>query len=708
MKRIILTTSIAAMLFTACNNRHIAVSYPQTKTVEQSDEYFGVAVNDPYRWLEDDRSAETEAWVEAENKVTFDYLSKIPFREKLKNHLTEITDYEKYGTPFKKNGKYYFYKNDGLQNQSILYVQETLNSEASVLLDPNKLSEDGTVALKSISFSKDGRYLAYTISRNGSDWQEIFVMDLKSGELLPDHIEWAKFTDASWYKNGFFYSAYDAPKKTKGSEFSEVNEYHKIYYHLIGTSQEKDQLVFQNVNEPKHFYGIGVSEDETMIYMSESGAGLGNDLWFANVDNNIHRINFYKVTPDNNQEKEYMPVEKVGNRIFILTNEDAPKYKVMETNAFRLDKKYWNDFLPENQHVIDGVNIIGKFFFVNYQQDASSHLYRYDLTGKLINEIQLPTIGSAGISGDKDDAEAFISFTSFTFPNTIYSYNTESNEMKLFRKPEVKFTPDDYVTEQVFYASKDGTKIPMFITYKKGVVKNGKNPVLIYGYGGFNATYKPSFSTSRLPFLESGGIYCLAGIRGGGEYGEEWHVAGTKMQKQNVFDDFIAAAEYMISEKYTSSEKLACIGGSNGGLLVGAVVNQRPDLFAVAIPQVGVMDMLRYHKFTIGWNWASDYGTSEDSKEMFEYLLAYSPLHAVKPTKFPAMLITTADHDDRVVPAHSFKYAAAVQANNIGKNPTLIRIDAKAGHGGGKPIAKVIEEQADTYSFIMWNLGMEY
>ncbi|GHV34688.1 prolyl endopeptidase [Bacteroidia bacterium] len=701
-------TAIAVTMMTACNNRQIAVNYPETKTVEQSDEYFGVTVNDPYRWLEDDRSAETEAWVEAENKVTFDYLSKIPFRNKLKDRLTELTNYEKYGTPFKKNDKYYFYKNDGLQNQSVLYVQESLDGEASVVLDPNKLSKDGTVALKSVSFSKNGKYLAYTISRSGSDWQEIYVVDLKSGELLNDHILWAKFTDAAWYKDGFFYSAYDAPKKTKGSEFSEVNEYHKIYYHLIGTPQEKDQLIFQNPNEPKHFYGIGVSDDEQMIYMSESGAGLGNDLWFANVDNNVHRIHLYNVTPDNHQEKEYMPLEKIGNRIFILTNENAPKYKVMETDAFRLDKKYWKDFLPENKHVIDGAGVIGGKFFVNYQQDASSHLYRYDLNGKLLNEIELPIIGSAGISGDKDDAEAFISFTSFTFPTTIYSYDAESNEMKIFRQPDVKFTPDDYVTEQVFYESKDGTKVPMFITHKKGIVKNGKNPTLIYGYGGFNATYKPSFSTSRLPFLENGGIYCLAGIRGGGEYGEEWHVAGTKMQKQNVFDDFIAAAEYMIAEKYTSSQKLACIGASNGGLLVGAVVNQRPDLYAVAIPEVGVMDMLRYHKFTIGWNWASDYGTSEDSKEMFDYLLAYSPLQTVKPTKFPAMFITTADHDDRVVPAHSFKYAAAVQANNTGKNPTLIRIDTKAGHGGGKPVAKVIEEQADIYSFIFWNLGMKF
>lgn len=699
-KIILLMTGIMAV---SCAQQKKIV-YPETATVDAVDMYFSTEVTDPYRWLEDDTSAATAAWIEAENEVTHEYLSRIPFRQKLQERLTELTDYEKIGTPFKKHGKYYFYRNNGLQNQSVLYVQETLESEPRIVLDPNKLSDDGTVALSGISFSNDGKYLAYTISRSGSDWREIFVMDLATGNLTGDHIEWAKFSGASWQADGFYYSAYDSPEK--GKEFSNVNENHKIYYHKLGEPQSKDQLVYSNPTFPKRFYYASVSDDEKMMVIYESGAGRGNRMFMKDLTKKNAPV--VLIAEDPKLDNNYSFIENIGDKIYFYTNEHAPKGKIMVANASKPELKNWKEFIPESESVLAGMRVIGDKFVLTYDQDASNHAYVHDLNGKLVHEITLPSLGSVGFSGDKESKECFFSFTSFTNPGATYIYDIDNNTYKLFRAPEVKFNSDDFITEQIFYASKDGTKIPMFLTYKKDLVKDGNNPVYLYGYGGFNISLNPGFSTSRIPFLENGGIYAQVNLRGGGEYGEEWHVAGTKMQKQNVFDDFISAAEYLIDNKYTSNKKIAIVGGSNGGLLVGACMTQRPELFRVAIPQVGVMDMLRYHKFTIGWNWASDYGTSEDSKEMFEYLKGYSPLHNLKPgTTYPATLVTTADHDDRVVPAHSFKFAAMLQACNDDTNPTLIRIETKAGHGAGKPIAKVLEEQADIYGFIMYNLGMK-
>lgn len=686
-----------------CNPTSQKIQYPVAEKQEVTDDYFGTKVADPYRWLEDDTTQMVANWVEAQNKVTQGYLDKIPFREQLKQRLTELTDYEKIGTPFKKHGKYYFYKNDGLQNQSVLYVKETLDGEASVLLDPNQLSDDGTVALSGISFSNDGKYLAYTISRSGSDWREIFVMDLATKQLTSDHVKWAKFTGAQWQGDGFYYSAYDAPEE--GKEFSSVNENHKIYFHKLGTNQKEDVLVYENKKYPKRFYSAWVDEDEKTLFVFESGEARGNNLFMKDLRKSD--APFVQLTED--FEYKYSPAEVIGETIYFYTNYNAPKYRLMKTTLQKPQLAHWTDVVPESDNVLNGVSFIGGKMILSYTKDASDHAYVYSIDGKQEHEVALPTFGSVGFSGNKDDKETFYVFTSFTFPATIYKYDMDNNQSEKYLAPNVKFNADDFVTEQVFYPSKDGTKIPMFITYKKDLQRDGNNPVYLYGYGGFNVSLFPSFSTSRIPFLENGGIYAQVNLRGGGEYGEAWHVAGTKMQKQNVFDDFIAAAEYLIKENYTTNQKICVAGGSNGGLLVGAVINQRPELFGAALPAVGVMDMLRYHKFTIGWNWASDYGTSEDSKEMFAYLYGYSPLHNIKNdgTPYPAVLITTADHDDRVVPAHSFKYAAALQAANTGNAPKLIRIETKAGHGAGKPISKIIDEQADTYSFVMYNLNMK-
>ncbi len=686
----------------ACNAPKKTIVYPETARVDTVDVYFGTEVPDPYRWLENDTSAATAAWVEAQNEVTNAYLEKIPFRRQLLDRLTALTNYEKIGTPFKKHGKYYFYRNDGLQNQSVLYVQDTLDSEARVFLDPNKLSDDGTVALSGLSFSNDGKYVAYTISRSGSDWREIYVMDAATGNLLDDHIHWAKFSGAQWQGEGFYYSAYDAPEA--GKEFSNVNENHKIYYHKLGEPQSKDQLIYHNPKYPKRFYSASVTDDERVLFIYESGEGRGKALFMKD----LRKPNAPVVPLATDFEYQYYPVETIGDNIYFYTNYGAAKGKVMVADINKPRLEDWKDVVPENESVLSSVSIIGNKLFITYEKDAAHHAYIYDREGTFNQEIPLPSLGSVGFSGNKDDKECFFGFTSFTIPGATYRYDMDSNTYELFRAPEVKFNPDEFTTEQIFFASKDGTKIPMFLTYKKDLKKDGTNPVYLYGYGGFNISLNPGFSTGRIPFLENGGIYVQVNLRGGGEYGEEWHVAGTKMQKQNVFDDFIAAAEYLIENQYTSPAKIAIVGGSNGGLLVGACMTQRPDLFGVAIPQVGGMDMLRYHKFTIGWNWASDYGTSEDSEEMFEYLKGYSPIHALKPgTTYPATLVTTADHDDRVVPAHSFKFVATLQECNDGTNPALIRIETKAGHGAGKPIAKVLEEQADIYSFIMYNLGMK-
>ena len=686
--------------------RYSVKAYPETRMDETVvDDYFGTLVADPYRWLENDTSAETAQWVKAQNEVTQDYLSHIPFRSTLKDRLTQLVNYERYGMPSKKHGRYIYSKNDGLQNQNVIYMQETLDDEPTVLLDPNKLSDDGTVSLGGISFSNDGKYMAYYIQRSGSDWVEIYVKDMESLELLPDHIEWAKFTGASWYKNGFFYAAYDRPEA--GKEFSNVNENHKIYYHKLGTPQEQDELFYSNPAQPRYFHQVDLTEDEHYMFLFESGQGAGSTLWIRDMED--PKGQFVQIADD--MDYQYGPIDVIDDVLYIFTNYNAPKGRICKVSAKAPQMENWVDVIPESENVISGINLAKGKMIVTYDKDAANHAYVYTMDGEQLHEIALPTYGAVGFSSKYEEPEVFYAFTSFAFPTTIYQYNIDDNTSTVFRAPAIDFKSDDYITEQVFVTSKDGTKVPMFLTYKAGLQKDGTNPTFLYGYGGFNVTLNPGFSTSRLPFLENGGIYAQMNLRGGNEYGEDWHIAGTKLQKQNVFDDCIACAEYLINNNYTSPKYLALNGGSNGGLLVGAVVNQRPDLFAVAVPQVGVMDMLRYHLFTIGWNWASDYGTSEDDEAMFKALYAYSPLHTIQSGEnvhYPAIMVTTADHDDRVVPAHSFKYTAALQAAQTGPEPKIIRIDTKAGHGGGKPISKVLEEQADIYSFILYNMGLSY
>lgn len=678
------------------------ISYPKAQKDNTVDDYFGTKVADPYRWLENDTSEATAQWVEAENKVTFAYLEKIPFKNKLLKRLKQLADYQKVYSPFKIDGRYYFYKNDGLQNQAVLYMIDSIGDEPRIFLDPNNLSEDGTVALKGISFSNNGRFAAYAISRSGSDWQEFYVMDVKTGKMMRDHIKWAKFSNASWYGDGFYYSAYDAP--VKGKEFSNMNEIHKIYYHKIGTPQSEDILFYQNPAYPKRFYSVSVNKEETLMFLYESGDSNGITLYVRDLRKPDSQ--FIQMTSD--KDSNYYPVYSDGDRIIIYTNVGAPNGRLMVADINKPGIKDWKEFVPEAESVLSSIDVCYDKLILTYNKDASDHAYIYSLEGKKIDEIKLPGIGSLSFSCSKEYKDCFYSYTSFTTPGTIYNLDIDNNISKVYSAPKVNFNTNSLVSEQIFFTSKDGTRIPMFITYKKGLKRNGKNPVYLYGYGGFNISLTPGFSASRIPFIENGGIYAQVNLRGGNEYGEKWHQAGTKMNKQNVFDDFIAAAEYLISEKYTSKEHIAIVGGSNGGLLVGACMTQRPDLFKVAIPQVGVMDMLRYHKFTIGWNWAPDYGTSEDSKEMFKYLYGYSPLHNLKKgTSYPATLVTTADHDDRVVPAHSFKFAATLQECHEGTAPVLIRIDSKAGHGSGKPMAKVLEEQADIYGFIMYNLNMK-
>ena len=688
--------------FMACNNK--SIEYPVAPQADVVDDYFGIKVDDRYRPLEDDTAAVTTEWVEAQRKVTEDYLSQIPFRESLRKRLTELNDYVKPGMPFKRNGMYYFYGNNGLQNQSVLYRSENLEDEPEVFLDPNTLSDDGTVALTGTSFSNDGKYMAYMISRSGSDWTEIYVMDVKTKELLSDHIEWAKFTGAAWDGDGFYYSAY--PRPEAGKEFSNANEYHSVYYHKIGTEQSQDRLVFKDEKNPLHFHSVGTSDDETMLILYASGQGLGNAVKVKDLT----KPGAGWVTIEPSQDYEISILDVVGETMYIYTNYGAPRYRLMTADKKAPQRENWKEFIPEGEGVLTSVSFADNKMILGYDKDASNRLYVYTLEGELVREMALPTYGSAGISSSKKHDEVFYAFTSFTYPTAIYRYDLASGESTLFKSVEIDgFNMDDYVTEQVFYPSTDGTKIPMFLTYKKGLERNGKNPVYLYGYGGFNISLNPGFSAQRILWLENGGIYAQTNLRGGGEYGEEWHLAGTKMNKLNVFNDFISAAEYLIAEGYSSKGNMVIEGGSNGGLLVGACVNMRPDLFRVAIPRVGVMDMMRYHLFTIGWNWASDYGTSADSKEMAQYLLDYSPMHNIKNdgTRYPAIMVTTADHDDRVVPAHSFKYAAALQAANTGDEAKIIRIDSKAGHGAGKPIAKVIDEYADIYSFIFYNLGIE-
>ena len=681
------------------------VTYPKAPKDNTVDVYFGEKVADPYRWLEDDMSAQTAEWVDAENAVTRKYLDNIPMRKNILKRLKETANYEKIGIPFKRQGKWYVYRNNGLQNQSVLYQMDSPTADASkqrVWLDPNALSTDGTVALKGIYFSHNGRYMAYVISRSGSDWEEIYVKDCQTGRDIDDHIVWAKFTGATWLGDGFYYSAYDAPEK--GRETSAKNSVQKIYYHKIGTPQSEDQLFFMNPTQPLRFYNVDIDHDEKVMTLNEGGMDNGNNLYVRDLT----KPNSQFIQMCSDTRFRYSTVETVGKKMYILTNAGAPKYRLMVADVDRPGYNDWKEVVPESESVLTDVTFAYDRMILQYSKDNCNQMYTYTTDGKLIGEIKLPTFGSTSASGMRGQKEVFYSFTSYTMPNTVYSYDLNTDKSTVWAAPKVNFRSDDYKTEMVFYTSKDGTRAPLFITYKKGMKLNGRNPLLLYGYGGFNITYAPFFVSNYIPFLERGGIYVHAVLRGGGEYGEDWHVAGTKLQKQNVFDDFIAAAEYLINNKYTSSDRLAIQGGSNGGLLVGACMTQRPDLYQVCLPAVGVMDMLRYHKFTIGWNWAPDYGTSDDSKEMFEYLRAYSPLHTLKPgVKYPATLVSTADHDDRVVPAHSFKFAARLQECQAGSAPTLISIGKDAGHGGGKPLAKRLAEQADILSFTLWNMGIK-
>ena len=701
MKKPILSL-IAISFMMSCTQK--SIQYPPTKKSDVKDTYFGTVVEDPYRWLEDDNSAETADWVKTENQLTFEYLEKLPFRDKIKSRLTELWDFPKYGVPFKEAGKYFFYKNNGLQNQSVLYTTADLAVEPTILLDPNTLSNDGTAALTGIEISNDGKYLMYQVAKSGSDWNEIFVKNIETEELLPDHITWVKFSGISWHNDGFFYSAYNQPEA--GSELSKANEFQKIYFHKLGTGQAADQLIASDSKNPKLMFGAGLTDDKRFLLVSKSQETSGNALDIKDLS----KKNSGFVSLMNSFEYEFNPVDNIGDDLYVLTNYKAPKYRLVKINTNKPEEANWVDVISEKKDVMESVRLIAGKLVVNYMTDARSKVEIYSCDGAFDHEVQLPGIGTASaFSGKKEENIAYFSYVSFNTPGEIYKYDFTTKQSTLHFRPEVKFNPEDFEVKQEFYASKDGTKVPMFIVHKKGLELNGNNPTLLYAYGGFNISETPVFSVPRIAFIENGGVFALPNIRGGGEYGEEWHKAGTKMQKQNVFDDFIAAAEYLINQKYTSCKKLAIQGGSNGGLLIGAVTNQRPDLFKVALPAVGVMDMLRYNKFTIGWAWAGDYGTSEDNADMFNYLYAYSPYHTIKKgTAYPAILATTADHDDRVVPAHTFKYMARMQEYNPeNKLPLLIRIDAKAGHGAGKPTAKVIEEYTDVWSFVFYHLGMK-
>lgn len=674
------------------------MKYPETRKDNVVDTFYNVAVEDPYRWLEDDNSPETAEWVKAQNEVTFKYLEGLPGRDEIKQRLTELWDYPKTGAPFNKSGRWFVFKNDGLQNQYVLFTMDSLDSEPYVILDPNKLSDDGTVAYAGMDVSPDGKYLVYKIARSGSDWNEIFVMDIATKELLNDHIEWAKFSGVSCFKDGFFYSAYDKPEK--GQELSNANKGQKIYFHKYGSVQSDDELIFSNPDQPQRMYTASVDEKQENLFIFESESTSGNGLYIKSLKDKKAKL----IQLAEGFESDFTPIEIVDGKVLVMTNSGAPKYRVIAIDPKNPSPENWVEVIPESENTLQGVSYCGQKLFVEYMVDACSQMEIYSTGGEKLGNVELPGICSvSSLSGTIDGTTAFYTYSSFNTPGTIFKYNTETGESDEYFTPELKFNPDDFEVKQEFYTSKDGTKVPMFIFYKKGIELNGKNPTMLYGYGGFNISLPPSFSTTVLYYAERGGVYAVANIRGGGEYGEAWHKAGTLTNKQNVFNDFIAGAEHLIEAGYTNSDQLAIRGGSNGGLLIGAVTNQRPDLFKVALPAVGVMDMLRYQKFTIGYAWASDYGIVDDSEEMFRYLLGYSPVHNVETKDYPAILVTTADHDDRVVPAHSFKYISRIQELNTGKLPTLIRIDVKAGHGAGKPTAKVIDEYADLYSFVFYH-----
>ncbi|MHC5735037.1 prolyl oligopeptidase family serine peptidase [Nostoc sp.] len=681
------------------------LTYPSSHKSNQVDDYHGTLVTDPYRWLEDPDSEETRTWIEAQNQVTFSYLSEIPAREKIKQRLTKLWDYEKYGIPFKEGDRYFYFKNDGLQNQSVLYTLKTLDDQPKVLLDPNKLSEDGTVALSGLSISEDGKLLAYGLSSSGSDWQEWKVRDVETGEDLQDHLKWIKFSGASWTHDnqGFFYSRYDEPNEK--TQLEDVNYYQKLYYHQLGKPQSEDVLIYHRPDQKEWGFSGGVTEDGHYLIIS---IWLGTDSKNLVFSKDLTNPDAEVVELINQFEADYSFIDNDDSVFYFRTDLNAPRGRVIAIDTKNHAPENCQEIIPQSAETLESVGILNNQFVADYLKDAHSQIKIFDLKGAFIQEVELPGLGSAGgFGGKRYDTETFYSFTSFTIPGTIYRYDIVTGKSELFRQPLVDFNPDDYETKQVFYHSQDGTKVPMFITHKKGIKLDGNNPTYLYAYGGFNASMTPGFSVSLLVWMEMGGVYAMPNIRGGGEYGEEWHQAGIKDKKQNVFDDFIGAAEWLIANKYTKTEKLAIAGGSNGGLLVGACITQRPDLFGAALPAVGVMDMLRFHKFTIGWAWTSEYG-SADNPEEFPALYAYSPLHNIKPdTAYPATLITTADHDDRVVPAHSFKFAAALQEAHTGDAPTLIRIETKAGHGAGKPTAKIIEEAADKWAFLVRALDIE-
>lgn len=706
MKKLILST-LAVALISACKTESpkkntSALNYPETVKQPVVDKYFDTEVTDNYRWLEDDRSKETEDWVKAENNLTFDYLDKIPYRAQLKERLSELWNYEKVGVPFEEGDYTYFYKNNGLQNHYVLY-RKNKERKDEVFLDPNTFAEDGTTSMSSVSFSKDGKTVAYAISEGGSDWRKIIIMDVESKKIKEDTLVDVKFSGISWKGNeGFYYSSYDKPK---GSELSAKTDQHKLYYHKLGTPQNTDQVVFGATPEEKHRYVGGyLTDDDKYLVVTASTSTSGNKLFIKDLS----KPNSEFVTVIGNFDSDTYVADNKGTKLYLVTNLDAPNQKIVTVDATNPTPENWKDFIPETENVLSPSKGSG-YFFAEYMVDAVSKVFQYDYDGNLIREIELPGVGSVGGFGGKKDAkELYFSFTNYNTPSSSYQFNPKDGSYKLYWKPNISFNSDEYESKQVFYNSKDGTKVPMIITYKKGLELNGKNPTILYGYGGFNISLTPSFSIPNAVWMEQGGIYAVPNLRGGGEYGKKWHDAGTKLQKQNVFDDFIAAAEYLINNNYTSSDFLAIRGGSNGGLLVGATMTQRPDLMKVALPAVGVLDMLRYHTFTAGAGWAYDYGTAEDNKEMFEYLKGYSPVHNVKEgVEYPATMVTTSDHDDRVVPAHSFKFAAELQDKQQGSNPVLIRIEINAGHGAGTPVAKTIEQYADIFGFTLHNMGFE-
>lgn len=677
-----------------------AIKYPKTTKAETIDTYFGTNVPDPYRWLEDDKSAETAAWVKAQNEVTYGYLSKIPYRDVLKNRLEKLWNYEKIGAPFKEGNYTYYTKNNGLQNQSVMYRKDSKGVE-TVFLDPNTFSKDGTSSLGGVDFSKDGSKVAYSISEGGSDWRTVIVMDAETKKVLEPTLVDIKFSGVSWKGNeGFYYSSYDKPT---GSELSAKTDQHKLYYHKLGTSQKDDKVIF-GADQKRRYVGGYVTEDLHYLVISASTSTYGNELYIQDLT----KANSPIVTVVDNFNSDNSIIENQGTKLFIVTDLNAPNSRIVTVDVSNPKPENWKDFIPETENVLNASTGSG-FFFANYMKDAVTKIKQYDYSGKLVRNIQLPGVGTAGgFGGKKDEKILYYSFTNYITPGSIYSFEPKAGISKVYNTPNIDFNSSNYESKQIFYTSKDGTKIPMIITHKKGLKLDGKNPTMLYGYGGFNISLTPSFSIANAVWMENGGVYAVPNLRGGGEYGKKWHDAGTKMQKQNVFDDFIAAAEYLIKNNYTSSDFLAIRGGSNGGLLVGATMTQRPDLMKVALPAVGVMDMLRYHTFTAGAGWAYDYGTSEDSKEMFDYIKGYSPVQNVKSgVKYPATMVTTGDHDDRVVPAHSFKFAAELQEKQSGTNPTLIRIDINAGHGAGKSVAATIQENADIQAFTLYEMGIK-